>query len=135
MYFLSNNTTLHMCSLSSTSGKFLTRSMDSDSGRFSLDLISFYPNISSNERIVEELTHWQENSSEQANNAAVAHSPDFKEQTADVTAPIPSTEECISAYIERTVAILGEQVDSPPVTFLPPNPIEDSTRTITSKLP
>ena len=69
----------------------------------------------------------QENVSEQANNTAVDRNPAFKEQLANVTAPSPSIEESISAYIERTVATLEEQVDSSPVTFLPSNPVEDST--------
>ena len=101
--------------------------MDSDSRMFPLDLISFYLDISSNEQMVEELTHQHENSSEKANNTAVTLCPAFIEQTADVTAPSPSTEWSISAYIERTVATLVEQVGSSPVTFLPPNPVEYST--------
>ena len=64
--------------------------------------------------------------SEQPNKAAVAHSSASKEQTVDVTAPRPSTEESTRAYIERTVATSGEQVDSPAVTFLPFNPVEGS---------
>ena len=73
--------------------------------------------MSTDEQIIEELTHEQE-SSEQANKAAVTHSPASKEQTVDVTAPSPSTEESISAYIERTLATLGKQVDSPRSSYL-----------------
>ena len=91
--------------------------MDFNSGRFPLDLFSYYLDMSSMNVIEENTLQIPSTAeSEQPANpdkvAAAVTQPSVQEASRasqETPTPSPSTEESVSAYVERTLQELGQQ--------------------------
>ena len=139
--FLSRNTSNHLVQIT-TSGRFFNEVMDSFSGRFPLDFISFYLDMSSEEfteknpgltvgnQPEESASRSQGETMPQQVNESQAETVrkeqeksggDETGQSSFEPTPSPSTDESISAYIERTLQTLGSQRTGLGLTILPPD--------------
>ena len=123
----------------STSGRFFNTVMDSFSGNFPLEFISFYLDMSSEEhnevipgtgtliekevpQQLEETAVSQATAALKALKDAEPKQPDPPKDSSAKTdpTPSPSTDESISAYIERQLQTLGCQGTGLDISFLPP---------------
>ena len=104
--------------------------MDSNSGRFPLDFISFYLDMSTEDILAENTlspsgTEKNSRPTVQPGTAATLikfGSLGIPGQAQDVQTSSPSTEESVSAYVERTLQELGYQQE---VRFLPPTEVAE----------